>query len=498
LKKTFGTLFPSKSRPPVAAHNNGSEPPFLQSAGPYPDLQKAVEFYDRRQQGILKDSSRTPSEVIKKDDADFHQWVSRYGQYPWLLRQPGPTHGPPVLRELCDGQYPWLLRQLGLLVDLAVEWKQEFAGSGYLWIRAAGAPAFEQPVVKTHYQATSPGLFEAVLRDPAKLPQGRLPMDGDDYEVLQVDLDGGALKAARFGVHLQDVPDEHRLSAPYLRTASLKIVHSARLTDVKAKLDRAQALHQSAATGAVPRDAEDLIRGYRVEVNDRGHWRSLCDRHVTYKVAGLEHSEEDVGWVSLALSSQAGGQYLHDTVMTWGGWSAVAPKPGKLLNDANIPTDPPDFFGPNLSIKVHTKSGTAADAALRPNVSHSRARRRPGGESSQPGGAGARRFHRCHQGTAGQIPPLRTSRLADCAASLRHSSIARANRGPCRDSIRRRRRGLEHKRTSHRRSENLGAAGRSSRDVGFPRQHQQGCLEENRIAPWKRGAAGSGIRFAVR
>ena len=97
--------------------------------------------------------------------------------------------------------------------------------------------------------------------------------------------------------------------------------------------------------------ADDLIRGYRVDVFDENgpagkRWYPLHER-ITTHVVGLPGEPnptkldpiQDEGFIkSTAASSERADHpnpsddlYLHETVVSWDGWSLAVPRPGKRI-----------------------------------------------------------------------------------------------------------------------------------------------------------------------
>ena len=64
---------------------------------PFQAISQATAFYKRPEPTIKLTAAQAQN---RDDDADFHQWVARYGHQPWLLRE------------------------LGLLLDFELEWLQ--------------------------------------------------------------------------------------------------------------------------------------------------------------------------------------------------------------------------------------------------------------------------------------------------------------------------------------------------------------------------------------
>ena len=123
---------------------------------------------------------------------------------------------------------------------------------------------------------------------------------------MQTDVDGAGLKVTNFARSLARMrPAEERLDpttlferevgAPALRNAGLMLVDRNRAAMLKKTCDRNLARNEAAEklqAGAVATPpelfAEDIVRGYRVDIWDGTTlvWRSLCRRVAGYDLAG--------------------------------------------------------------------------------------------------------------------------------------------------------------------------------------------------------------------
>jgi hypothetical protein len=282
-------------------------------------------------------------------------------------------------------QYPTLLRRLGLVIDFVVPAKLfAHASDALLWVEAA-LPTAASPVVRlkdasprTHVRHAA-GVFVALPR-PAPQPGdyrtagGLLDLDPKQFALLQADVDGDGLKVLNFARSLMRMsPDavrfdevtrrEREVGTPALRNAGLMLVHTGRssmlknsFTRNKARNDAVKAIQGGGAAPPAEFHAEDLVRGYRIDVWDgreagtTGEWRSLCLRNATY-VAGAGAATVNVageeGTVRLAATKSAdeGSNpdliYLHEALTSWTGWSLTAPPPGQVIDkdDQSGPAD---------------------------------------------------------------------------------------------------------------------------------------------------------------
>jgi hypothetical protein len=239
--------------------------------------------------------------------------------------------------------------------------------------------------------STDGGRFVAARQSPdATVPEGLVPLSAASFVVNQVDVDGGALKAiatattattpppAAGGAALHQ-PDDAGLTA--LRTAGLSLVQSGRADALQAEFSRSGTVNSAIEGGPATLFAEDLVRGYRLDVCDdtTGVWRSLHERVLTATAerypAGLPPvTGEGQVQVSLAERLTPPGQapdpngelYVHEALVSWDGWSLSAPRAGLPLSrhpdapdpdrpetlPAAVPNDPQTVMGLSFASTV--------------------------------------------------------------------------------------------------------------------------------------------------
>ena len=293
------------------------------------------------------------------------------------------------------GDHPDLLRRLGLVVDLAVAADALPAPVGFVTatpVLAAPDDAVLRESVAHHtaYHADG-GRFVAARQTPdATVPEGLVPLSAASFVVTQVDVDGAALKtiatattattpppaAGGPGLHQ---PDDAGLAT--LRTSGLSLVQTGRADALQAEFSRSGTVNGAIAGGPVQLFAEDLVRGYRLDVFDdlTGVWRSLHQQVRTATTeryaAGLPAvSGEGQVQVSLAERLIPPGQtpdpngelYVHETLVSWDGWSLSAPRAGLPLSrhpdapdpdrpetlPAAVPNDPQTAMGLSFASTV--------------------------------------------------------------------------------------------------------------------------------------------------
>ncbi|HEY4307488.1 MAG TPA: hypothetical protein VGM82_23645 [Gemmatimonadaceae bacterium] len=208
------------------------------------------------------------------------------------------------------------------------------------------------------------------------------------FDVYQVDPDGAALKTVNFLLTAQNLVskslstgaagevtyttgDKQPVAA--LRSTGLGISRHGRAVIVaqnaaSAALKNAAIQSGSAASAKVVLFAEDVLRGYRVDVQPitpagLGDWRSLMKRHGTYRFIGGSATDtidfpDDEGYVKGASTTSSPNEdadpddhYLHESLFRWTGWSLAAPRPGRTLRaqvdetsgvQGEVPTDVTD------------------------------------------------------------------------------------------------------------------------------------------------------------
>jgi hypothetical protein len=274
--------------------------------------------------------------------------------------------------------YPTLLRRLGLVLDFQLDPGLFQAGDVDLSVvvRFPDLPTRQDvadlaPVTKARIGDRSFSARSRVAPGPGiemRVEAGLLDLysQPDSFDVLQADVDGAVFKLMNFArslrqadsiaasdpAHLFDdvTRKDKRAGAPALRTAGLMLVRKDRAGALEARLSqtKAQLAGAAAAVPAVALWAEDLVRGYRIDVWDSrtGVWRSLCRRLATYTLgqgAGAvvvsPAAGEEEATVQLAATRSPDPTYnadilnLHEAMVAWTGWSLAAPPPGRGVGD---------------------------------------------------------------------------------------------------------------------------------------------------------------------
>lgn len=342
---------------------------------------------------------------------DFHEALSCLGDYPEFMKKLG------LVIDL-DFAMPKTMPGAGRIRIVPVrEGKVEVPGQG-------GKTTLLRPQTKdvspyTHFDYTGKD-FQAAAKSGSSTRDGLLRIDDTSlFDIVQFDIDGSALKLMNLADHLERegfVPStslgaplaaagavsgvsplnpmsfsaaaasavlfaDGTASLPTLRSSGISIVQRNRAASVKAAIATATRANEAilgkkTKAGGIARGAsdipefyaEDLIRGYRVDVRDEstGIWRSLCQRSATYTVPGTGDSVSrtiaDEGIVEMGVTAPADGSsndlYVHESLFHWDGWSLVVPLVSRAIDAQNHPQD----FSPGTLAQI----GLVVDVSAAP------------------------------------------------------------------------------------------------------------------------------------
>ena len=301
--------------------------------------------------------------------SDFHKALTALNAYPSLLRALGLVFDLEVPAALCPAS-----PAAGAYGTVAVSG----VTAGFSW---AITPSFTFPA--TAYVASGTAFAAAPATPPADLAAKRLtPSDiiggllavtPGDFTVIQVDLDGGMLKALSLADSLAFRPNLPALgdALPALRSAGVSLVSNGRALQLLQAINDNLAFNDAVASRkALPRpfNARDLVRGYRIDIwsSLTRSWHSLHRRSATYTFGSgtpVVQVAEEEGFTQLAVAQPAEDPtrpndpiakaanipqpgtdlYLHERVAKWEGWSLSVARPGLALNrspDSHLATQP--------------------------------------------------------------------------------------------------------------------------------------------------------------
>lgn len=375
-----------------AGRSGDTVPLILQSDD---DASAFAEFaaFHRRVRRDNADAQRVDA-VVAEPVKDFHEIITSLGEYGDLLRRLGLVIDIEVpITRIPESRHGQLrhLRAAPRLANVVVAGDIE-----------APTTQFKTPVTKYLFSQTPTttlplSVFCAAPRgsdrpvDPAAAdkfeivagllnlglmrpddPLGQTPLFG----LLQVDFDGAGLKllnaleAIEADSDTSQLPiDKRNGGAPTLRTSGLSLVRAKFAQGLMAEVRRADELEASAGgTGRPVLFAEDLVRGYRIDVRrferdfhfgDPGStshvpWLSLHKRKGQYTIprqgaADLKYTIIDEGFAQSALAQDVdpavttGGDngsaaravrplYVSEALVQWQGWSLSSPPPATSLD----------------------------------------------------------------------------------------------------------------------------------------------------------------------
>ena len=277
------------------------------------------------------------------------------------------------------GDYPNLLRYCGLVVDLQVTIDDSVAAAGTVEVHphiGTDASITHHHRPRTHYELTADQFLAATAPVGGDLHNGLLRVDDENrFVVMQLDIAGSAIKVQQMATSVVSREahdewsgnDEAEEGLPALQSAGLSIVRPGYATHLRERFEASEALNNAiaAADDSPPGDpsipprmdlfAEDLVRGYRVDVWDdkSTRWHSLCQRIGTYDFDGIPplENEEDEGFVQASAVEPIREQAervlrVHESLFSWNGWSLGAPRYGRtILSTPGFKTeidDPPN------------------------------------------------------------------------------------------------------------------------------------------------------------
>jgi hypothetical protein len=277
------------------------------------------------------------------------------------------------------GDYPFLLRKLGLVIDFTIPASALPSGTGGLTLvvtyPAPPPPAVTfNPTPKTMARVDhGTRWFRAADRGSGSpVVDGMLAFDDTTtYAISQGQVDGAAAKMIDMAVNEQrrvnpslpvtvsnaggviqtvparfagfDICNSTPASAPIPALRSgVQLYQNDRITALEATFLRQAAFNT--AMGNAILFSDDVMRGFRVDVRDRGNWRSLCARTGTVTISDLNGNNQapvtlptEEGYVKGTSGTKKDSApqqlFVHESLFGWDGWSLVAPRPGATVAD---------------------------------------------------------------------------------------------------------------------------------------------------------------------
>lgn len=258
--------------------------------------------------------------------------------------------------------HPYLLRRLGLILDLVVPMSRDLPTSGRVMVTPPGGRVEEDVLPRTAYVIQGNRFLPAPKPASTEARDGMLPLDNGHYALLQGEVNGDAHKVINFAsnmVRLTDDLDEDshraglgphapptRQGLPARRTTGFLVTRKDREAAIKQRFVESAAHNDKIEqNGALDLYAEDVTRGYRVDVLTHGTWASLHRRRVRYAFGQpgsarlVAEDVRDEGYVKAASGTSdpdpSGPRdlYIHESLFGWEGWSLAAPRPGRVIAD---------------------------------------------------------------------------------------------------------------------------------------------------------------------
>jgi len=278
--------------------------------------------------------------LIPIPEIDFHQMLATLAEYPEAMRRVG------IAIELEIPLQKGIVSSAGGSdvpnIQLVPTWPTGMPAPA----PAAILPRAVYVLDPTHFIArprasnpeiTTTGLLRLRDKTPDQLNQ---------FELIEIDTDGAALKLLDHASNLtgrttmETVDTAATTSLPSLRSAGLSLARvgaAARLAgSFQMQADRFASASPSAGPALY---AEDLLRGYRIDVRPTpaAKWFSLHARTGVYDMNGAQRTLQDEGYTQLAVTSAADAStpdlFVHEVFARWDGWSLSIPRIGSSLDN---------------------------------------------------------------------------------------------------------------------------------------------------------------------
>lgn len=317
-----------------------------------------------------------PVAIDTEEVIDFHQALTSLNSYPALLRALGLVFDLELPAGFVAATTP------GKVGTLSV------AKTSMDWQVPTQSPELETayvnlPIGQNRLFLTAPmALYKPEPGQPEPSASfaaiGLINLDPVSFGLAQVDVDGAMHKTMMTAATMRNPGQSHNLDSdvmpepaahpevydrdatlPALRSGGFTLFTDDRGLQLLANMTQAEAFNDAVEGGAAqerPFFAEDLLRGYRVDVWDShtNEWHSLHRRVGSYEIGdvGFKPGEEE-GFVQTAAMQPAPGAaegedgrdlYIHEAIARWAGWSLSVPMPGKHLSRYGDPDKavPPD------------------------------------------------------------------------------------------------------------------------------------------------------------
>jgi len=335
-------------------------------------MYQADRFYRREPATPAQQKMRFPSHqniphAPDVPEYDFHRIIASFASYPPLCRALGLIIDFAV--EDPDGGGVLVAGPAASFGNMAlnVKWSDGHDDSGDGYPRTAWQLDKERFTTRPRGTDIERGLLRLEHSDD-NWRQNNKELEGL-FDLYQVDPDGASLKTIGFTLTAQNLvarsldfnrPDGQvtyttgdRQPVAALRSGGLGVSRHGRAGQVAADAAAAALKNQAVEAGNsenVVFFAEDLLRGYRIDVAPvpdevkAGRWYTLCARQGQYHLIRADEDiklGDDEGYVSgpSATSSETTNPddyYMHESLFRWTGWSLSAPRPGKAIRATTV------------------------------------------------------------------------------------------------------------------------------------------------------------------
>jgi hypothetical protein len=336
-----------------------SEGAIISEPDPTASHKTAMPFAVFHHMPALPDKQYQPPELPDPNKLfDFHQALSSLNSYPDLLRAlgiifdldlpstfvPDTTNTPFLTISVQSATAGWEWAIQPLFQPLA---------TGYLKIRAGQKTLFFTAPRAVNSQSAPPPVLGLLDLDPQHFGLAQVDVDGAMHKTIMLaeSLNPSGAQNAAPGAEPEAAPHpqvfDPEATLPSLRSGGFSLFADNRGLQLLSSIQDTKGFNDALnSSGPQPRPffAEDLVRGYRLDVWDSrtGLWHSLHQRNAKYQVGELPFTppiEPEEGFVQLAATQPPPGAqpetndlYLHETIARWAGWSLSAPRPGKHLS----------------------------------------------------------------------------------------------------------------------------------------------------------------------
>jgi hypothetical protein len=301
----------------------------------------------------------------------FHEFSPKEGANKIPVPPPQPDFHE-VLSSLA--RFPKLLRPLGLAFDLVVPMSANVPFHSDVRVVPTDLTlrvTSQHPSPRTRYRIDQGARLFVTASDGSEVVDGVLQPGVSEYNVVQVDVDGAALKLAALASNVVlmetagktsiDTPTDAGIPAP--RTSGFSVACTDRAQRLADTLTKGK--QQNDSLGTDPQadklflTADDVTRGFVIDVHDSvtGAWHSLCGRHGLYKFLDINQSRtfDDEGLVSLNVTEPTDGSpdlKHHESLFHWQGWSLAVARPGQVVDKDSKPGTGAHPAGPDYRMET--------------------------------------------------------------------------------------------------------------------------------------------------